>query len=66
MLLPEPVLLPLLEPVLLPVLELLPMSDDVPVVELSLDFLWCFLWCFLPVVDDWLLAPWSLALLLEV
>jgi hypothetical protein len=60
------VLLPLLEPVLLPVLEpLVPMSDDEPVVELSLDFL-CFLWCFLPVVEDWLLAPWSLALLLEV
>lgn len=61
-------LLPLLVPVLLPVLLeplLLPMSEDVPV-ELSLDFL-CFLWCFLPVVvEDWLLAPWSLAVLLEV
>jgi hypothetical protein len=61
-LLPAPVLLPLvLEPLLLP------MSELVPVVELSLDFL-CFLWCFLPlvVVEDWLVAPWSLALLLEV
>ena len=63
MLLPAPVLLPLvlvLEPLLAPISELVP-------VELSLDFL-CFLWCFLPVVvvEDWLVAPWSLALLLEV